>query len=117
MRSTRDRGYLLPSQRQRLQTVESLVLHTGDATRGASGSPIFVHSHNGFEGVAMNAGTIGFTKYRRTGTGRRGRIVVSRATNVTVLSSTFANGIEHFSSNRLLKSVKEFNVFNSSSSP
>lgn len=108
VRSTRDRKYLLPSQRQRLQTVDSLVLHTCDATRGASGSPLFVHSQNGFKVVAMNAGTIGFTKYRRTRTGRRGRIVVSRATNVAVLSSTFANGLERFSSERLLKSVKEF---------
>ena len=108
IRSTSDRRFLLPSQRRGLRSVASLVLHTCDATRGASGAPLLVHTRNGFKVVAINAGTIGFTKYRRTRTGRRGRIVVSRATNVAVTSQTFAEGIERFSSEALIRSDRRF---------
>ncbi len=108
IRSTTDRKYLLPSQRRRLRTVGSLVLHTCDATRGASGAPLFVKSADGPKVVAINAGTIGFTKYRRTRSGRRGRIVVSRATNVAVLSRAFADGLDRFANEPLLRSVQDF---------
>lgn len=108
IRSTADRKYLLPSQRRRLRTVGSLVLHTCDATRGASGAPLFVKSADGPKVVAINAGTIGFTKYRRTRSGRRGRVVISRATNVAVLSLAFAKGLDRFASEPLLGSVQDF---------
>lgn len=107
-RSTSDKRYLLPSQRRRLRRVDSLMLHTCDATRGASGSPLLVQGPAGPKVVAINAGTIGFTRYRRTRTGRRGRAVLSRATNVAVLSRTFADGLERFSSEKLLTSGKAF---------
>ncbi len=108
IRSSNDRRHLLPSQRRGLRSVSSLVLHTCDATRGASGAPLLVHTQNGFKVVAINAGTIGFTKYRRTRTGRRGRAVVSRATNVAVTSQSFAGGLERFSSERLLEAGQSF---------
>ena len=84
-----------------------LLLHTCDATRGASGSPIFMETQDGHAVVAINSGHVYYSKYRRNrNTGKR-KVLASGLANTSVKISAFIGGLERFRNEDSVRSTGE----------
>ena len=102
VRSPSDRGYFLSSQRRLLSRAPHILPHTCDAYQGASGSPIFVGDTDGAKVVAINSGSIGYSRYRRRRNSTRRQFVLSRNTNTAIKAQVFLGGLGRFESENLL---------------
>ena len=92
----------LVSQKNRAAAARDLVMHTCDMFKGASGSPIFVETRAGAQVVAINAGVIGYRRYRVSrATGRR-KTISSRQINVAVRARAFRAGLKRYLAEEIL---------------
>lgn len=86
---------------------QHLLLHTCDATRGASGSPIFMATSSGHAVVGINSGHVSYATYRRNlNTGRR-KLLSSRLANTAVKSSAFVAGVARFRNEQPVRSADQ----------
>ena len=84
-----------------------MLLHTCDATKGASGSPIFMQTDDGHAVVGINSGNLTFTRYRRNlRTGKR-KTLSRKITNTAVKSSAFVRGFDRFRAEDSVRTAEE----------
>lgn len=107
VRSPSDRGYFLSSQRRLLSRAPHILPHTCDAYQGASGSPIFVGDTDGAKVVAINSGSIGYSRYRRQRNSNKRQFVLSRSTNTAIKAQVFLGGLGRFESENLLSGKRD----------